>query len=312
MLVSNFFEEIMYLYDDLSMFAKVVECKSFSLAAKLHQVSQPTIKRHIRNLEANLGNDLVQSSVNKITITTFGNEVYAKWKEKEQELQRLLDKLKPDQTQLEGELKVTLPNSLSHYLITPRLPQFLQRYPRLKLILDFNQNEPNLLASDYNVAVSTIYPSQQPLLVRPIFNSRCGLYCSKEYAKAYGLPSDFNQLQSHHQVAYLDLNLDQELNFIIFKHKATQEEIHVNKASSLSLNSIDNIVVLLNSNNYIIGLEEYEYQARFKNSGIIPVLPEFFYQELKYYLVLPSRIKDHKSTIFCNFIKECIEQFPLI
>jgi DNA-binding transcriptional LysR family regulator len=125
----------MISYDEIFTFIKVFETANYTSAAKLLNISQPSIRRYIKNLEQPLGKNLVQSMANHIEITEFGHKIYNGFKDKDHELSTLLESLIEEDQNVAGELKVILPTSLNVNLIMPYLPAFLQKYPQLKLNL---------------------------------------------------------------------------------------------------------------------------------------------------------------------------------
>ncbi len=57
---------------DLLLFARIVECGSFSLAAQRVQLPKSTVSRRISLLEAHLGERLLQRTTRKLVLTEFG------------------------------------------------------------------------------------------------------------------------------------------------------------------------------------------------------------------------------------------------
>ena len=62
--------------DQIMSFCKVVELKSFSLAAEAMLVSQPTISMQIKSLEEELGSELLHREGQKIVLTEDGEKVF--------------------------------------------------------------------------------------------------------------------------------------------------------------------------------------------------------------------------------------------
>ena len=167
----------MVLYDDIFMFIKVFESRSYTITAKSLGISQPSIRRHVQSLERSLGKSLVLSTANKIEISEFGQRIYECFKDRSQELEVLLNDLMKDDPKVAGELKVVLPSALSVRLITPYLPAFLQKYPLLKLKLNYTQNEPDIFGAGIDVAVSVLRPTLLSFIVMTLFVPIYCFYC---------------------------------------------------------------------------------------------------------------------------------------
>lgn len=298
----------MVLYDELFTFVKVVESKSYTLAAQLLGISQPSIRRHIQNLESSLGKDLVYSAVNSIEITEFGNQVYACFKDKGVELENLLSSLLEDNQEIKGTLRVTLPINLAAKLITPYLPEFLQKHPAIKLKLNLKSNAPNLFSTGFDIAVSLVLPTQPSLIVRTLFSTNISLYCTKEYAKKYGIPQSFADIDQRHTISYLDLVDSKNTYPVKFTNNYTGKDILVENNCSIALNNTTNGIILMQTGEFIMGLEDYDFFLN-ANEDLIKVLPEYTLLDNKYYLILPSKFKNSKVQAFCLFLEECIQRY---
>ncbi len=63
-------------FNEMFMFAKVVECGGFLAASKKFGISKSMLSRKISNLEKRLNVRLIQRSTRKIMITDIGKEYY--------------------------------------------------------------------------------------------------------------------------------------------------------------------------------------------------------------------------------------------
>lgn len=261
----------MVLYNELFTFIKVLESNSYSVTAKLLGISQPSIRRQIQSLEESFNRKLVRSTANSIEITEFGNKVY-------------------------------------NYLITPYLPEFLQKYPGLKLKLNLRQTEPNLYNTGFDIAISLSFPTQDSLIVKSLFNTKIRLYATKEYIQKYGAPKDLEDINRSRVISYLDIHDPKEASPISFYNKSTGETVITETNCVVALNNVTNGMILLRTGELIMGLEEYEFFLG-TNQDLIPILPNYEFIKQKHYLITPSKYKSSKVQVFCNFIDECIQRY---
>ncbi len=68
-------------FEQLRYFKAVVSCQSFSDAAKVLKVSQPTVTNQIANLEHSLGAKLVDRSSKELICTEAGAFLFSKTNE---------------------------------------------------------------------------------------------------------------------------------------------------------------------------------------------------------------------------------------
>ncbi len=120
----------------LEVFLKVAELSSFSKAADILNISQPTVSAHIQNLESELGIRLFDRSGRKVLLTPEGKVLvkYAKEiiKKRDEALARVLSKSED----LSGTLKIAASNIPGEYFIPSILIHVKRTMPSVTLNVD--------------------------------------------------------------------------------------------------------------------------------------------------------------------------------
>lgn len=138
------------------VFLAVAENLSFSKAAKELFISQPSVTKHIKELESKLNIALFERKGNKIYLTEAGALCYnhlkaikQSYRELEFDIERLNDSFK-------GSLRIGASSTISQYLIPKVIAAFYKRYPNIKLYL-LNGNsfemEQKLLNNEIDMAL---------------------------------------------------------------------------------------------------------------------------------------------------------------
>jgi DNA-binding transcriptional LysR family regulator len=119
----------------LEIFCKVVELKSFTLAAEALSLSQPTVSEHIRSLEEMAGDTLVERLGRELRLTPAGQMLYRYAQKllhlREEALQALADL----RGELAGRLVIgasTIPGS---YLLPRIVGSFKTTHPTIQITL---------------------------------------------------------------------------------------------------------------------------------------------------------------------------------
>ncbi|MDA9666675.1 LysR family transcriptional regulator [Luminiphilus sp.] len=143
----------MRFLDDMVLFAKIVELKSFTDAAHDLGVSRALVSRRLHALEQRLGVRLLNRTTRKLHLTESGatyfqycQDILSKGLEAEEAIQAI-------KTAPAGFLRVAMPIPLGQDLFGPLLPVFRSRYPEIQLRLDLSDQPPDLVGSGYDIVV---------------------------------------------------------------------------------------------------------------------------------------------------------------
>lgn len=122
-------------FHQLEAFVKVAETKSFSKAADLLFLTQPTISSHILSLERELEVRLFDRKGREVELTPFGRILYKGaikiLKTKDEALFELFKYM----NKIEGELKLFSSSIPAVYFLPTKIKGFLEMYPKLKIIV---------------------------------------------------------------------------------------------------------------------------------------------------------------------------------
>ena len=129
----------------MSEFVRVSESGSFSRAARDMNLSQPSVSRIVSELEARLGVKLLHRTTRRLTLTAAGEGFFERAREILAELDDAEDAARGSDS-LRGTLRVALPVVFGMNEVVPRLPDFLGRYPLLRVELRVSDAYQDLVA----------------------------------------------------------------------------------------------------------------------------------------------------------------------
>jgi DNA-binding transcriptional LysR family regulator len=119
----------------LEIFYWVAELKSFSQAANLLSLRQPTVSAHVHELEEAVGGKLFYRIPGKVSFTPLGQMLADRAKTLLAFKRETVAALEQFQGTLTGELWVGGSNIPGEYLLPQRLGAFVTKYPGIKPIL---------------------------------------------------------------------------------------------------------------------------------------------------------------------------------
>lgn len=116
----------------LEAFARVAEAKSFSEAAKILYLTQPTVSAHVASLEKELGVCLLMRSTKEVSLTEEGEILYdyaTQMLELEQQIRERFGSRKKEG----AVLRIAASTIPSQYLLPEIMVRFRERYPGVRL-----------------------------------------------------------------------------------------------------------------------------------------------------------------------------------
>jgi DNA-binding transcriptional LysR family regulator len=119
----------------LEIFYWVAELRSFSQAAELLSLRQPTVSAHVQELEAMLGGKLLYRIRGRVSLTPLGRLVAERAKNLLAFKRQAVAAVEQFHGTLSGELWVGGSNIPGEYLLPRKLGAFIRKYPEVKPIL---------------------------------------------------------------------------------------------------------------------------------------------------------------------------------
>lgn len=298
----------MYQLDDLLLFARVVENKSFLKTALELDVTQPTVGRKIKQLAEYLGYKLFISEGNHLTVTAFGNTLYRIIKQKI----GYLDELKSSVNQLivstnpeVGHLNLLLPPTSSEIFFTPLIAEFNIRYPNITLHISYEQLIVDFERDEYDIAIVNYKPSGEDQKFIKLFDLSIGLSCTKDYVEKYGLPNSISELKSHRYFSMTKYGKILESIDIVHKRTGVVETFMFN--NRLVITDFRNALKLIKSNEYIGPTHDFLCE---NDPSIVKVFPEYSLGvSNKLYLLKGDYKKNPAIDILTDFIQKELKAF---
>mgnify|MGYP000417369282 CR=1 FL=1 len=304
----------MYSFDDLFLFAQVVEIGSYVHTAKKLKLNETTVGRRIKNLEQSLNVKLINMTTKHFEVTDFGKQIYSVIKNRAVNMEHLvevIDDILKSKLYPKGTITVVLPNVLALELITPKIPYFLEKHPQISLNILYQNKEIDLIKDGIDVAILNHIPKRQSQIIKHIFSSEVKLFCTKKYANKYGVPNKPQDLSLHRVIGYIndDYSIDK---YYPLANTQTGEVIIIPMPKIITTNSTIHNIQLLQTNKVIGPLLcdlELENITKLNKLELINILPEYHISKKDYYLLRhPTANNDLKIQLLCNFLEQCLKK----
>ena len=185
--------------NDLYYFAMVVDHGGFAAAERALGIPKSRLSRRITQLEADLGVRLLQRSTRRFAVTDVGNSVYRHAQTMLAEAQAARDVVDRLSATPRGVVRVSLPVSLAQQQMPMLLPEFLARYPEVRLQLSISNRRVDLINEGFDVAlrVRSRLDDDGSLVMRSFGQIQELLVASPKYLDGMGRPRDPDELAGH-------------------------------------------------------------------------------------------------------------------
>jgi DNA-binding transcriptional LysR family regulator len=146
------------------------------------------VSTHVQRLEKRFGLKLLNRTTRKVALTPAGAEYLGHCRRVFHEIRAAEDMLRRAQEQPEGRLRVDVPGSFGRHILLPALPDFLARYPRIKLELQLNERIVDLVQEEIDLTVRAGTVTDPNLVAQRISGSRWITCASPDYLAKRGRP----------------------------------------------------------------------------------------------------------------------------
>jgi len=180
----------------------VLETGSLSAAGRAMGLTQPTVGRHIDNLETALQLKLFTRSFDGFAPTDAALELkpYALRLPATAAALRRVASSQGDGVR--GTVRLTASEVIGVEVLPPILTALRREHPELVIELVLSNKVDDLLHREADIAVRMVRPAQDALVAKRIGGIELGLHAHKRYLAAHGTPRTMDDLASHTAIGF--------------------------------------------------------------------------------------------------------------
>ncbi|MBW7981778.1 HTH-type transcriptional activator AaeR [Enterobacillus tribolii] len=172
----------------MAVFAKVVECTSFTRAANLLEMSVSSISQTISKLESELNVKLLNRSTRSIGLTEAGRIYYQGCRRMLQEAQEVHEQLYAFNNTPTGTLRIGSSSTMAQNVLANITAEMLKEYPGLTVDLITGIPAPDLIADGLDIVVRVGDLQDSSLFSRRLGSMPMVVCASRGYLAANGTP----------------------------------------------------------------------------------------------------------------------------
>lgn len=178
-------------------FLAVLETGSLSAAARLLDLSQPTVRARVAALEEALGTVLFIRSVHGLMPTLRATAMAAPVRAMAHAAEAMQRAASADSMVPAGRVRLSVSEFVGVEVLRPMLRRLHDRHPDLVVEYELSNSSADLLQQQVDVAVRMHSPQQDALIARKVPPIRLGLFATRDYIARRGHPASRAEILDH-------------------------------------------------------------------------------------------------------------------
>ena len=292
-------------WDKLRIFHAVAEAGSLTRAGDTLSLSQSAVSRQISALEDNLGASLFHRHARGLILTEQGEELFRTAHDIYGKVARAEGILKDNKDKPSGDLRVTASVGIGSTWVTPRVKEFIDIYPDIRLDLILEDRPLDLGMREADIAIRLTRATQPDLIQRPLFIGGYHIYASSKYLDTHGTPTSMADLRNHKVILYGDHT---ELPYKFMNFIETAGEPKGEKITPvLRINSIYGILQAVESGIGIAAMPDYIAHG---NNRVVRILRDIDAPKMETFFVYPEELRNSKRVaVFRDFLLRKVKEW---
>lgn len=295
--------------DDLVVFVRVVDAKSFSAAARQMVSTKSAVSKRVTKLEQTLGTKLLNRTTRKLSLTDVGAAVYAHSAKIVEETLAIESTVAGLQATPTGILRVSTSVAFGNLHLTGLLPEFLKRHPELTVMLGLNDRYVDIAEEGFDVVIRLTSSPGQNMIARRLAPINYVACASPQYLETHEALESPADLQHHNCLTYGYLAPKSAWDFF---HSGEWQSVKIK--GNLVVNSSESLRAAVLQGCGIALLPTFVVGEDLRKGDLRKVLEEYsptgsFGTEL-YAVYLPNRFLAPKVRAFIDYLIEKLNPIP--
>ncbi|HEX5392212.1 MAG TPA: LysR family transcriptional regulator [Rhodocyclaceae bacterium] len=298
--------EILEQLNGMAVFVQVVDTGSFTGAARRLGLDKSAVSKHISRLEARLATRLLHRTTRALSLTETGRLLYDSASQSINALEETRLALSNLNAEPQGTLRVTVSVAYGRLCIAPLIPEFLARYPQLKVRLGLLDRMVDLADEGYDMAIRISSKLADGLVAKRLAPVPYLLCASPAYLVAHSRPRQPADLAKHNCLYYGFGEFTDQWQFNRKGHSAEKASVRV--SSNYVVNSSETIRDALLAGMGVGLLPLYAVKEQLERGELIRLLNSWEaagpFGGAAYAVWLPTRHLPPKVRLFVDFLAE--------
>lgn len=291
--------------DVMRLFARVAETASFSKAAKVEGLTQPTVSKQIAALEERLGAQLLRRTSRGLSLTEAGLDYHESCVRLLAELETAEARIGRTRVSPAGRIRVAVSPGFGRMHIVPRLGVFLARYPDIAVDFEISDRYVNLIEDGIDVAIRIGRLADSGLVARRIGSAEMVTIAAPGYLAEFGEPRTPQDLERHACVTFLFHGAPRAWEF-----KTPAGPFAFMPDGRFRSNEAEHVRAAVLAGLGISHNASWLYSDVLGTPGLKQILADYVPQPYPIHAITPARQMPHKVRVFVDFLADIFAGEP--
>jgi len=279
----------------MMMFARVVECRSFSDAARALGLSKSHVSREIARLEVRLGFKLLHRTTRTMALTELGQAYYPFCTRMLAEMHRADAFVQQLHQHAAGNVRLQAPVTYGCQCVAPALNAFLRRHIHINVDLDLTDRGSEGVEDQADISVAIRARAPQGPHVRLLGEIEWGLYAAPDYL-AQRPPVTHPAMLPRHDL----LMFHGPAHTAALPFRRDKQRLAIEVRSRFRANNSMALLNAAQAGSGIAYLPAYMAQAALARGEITQLLAEWQMDRLQSYLLLKEAQPAAPVSLLCD------------
>ena len=269
------------------------------------KLSQSAVSRQVSALEKDLQTPLFHRHARGLMLTEQGELLFRTVQEVIGKLDATRSRLTDSRERPHGELRITTNLGFGTGWLTPRLKEFLDLYPNVRVRLLLTDDDLDLGMREADVGLRLREPEQPDLIRRRLFTIYYHLYASLDYVNEHGQPQTLEDLSKHRllSLGVVGTNFLDHLNAHLYMGRGVKNA----RVPTFSVNNIPALHRAVSAGLGIATLPDYLVEP---DSSLVQIMAQTVTPELDVYFVYAEEMKNvARVQVFRDFLVEAARKW---
>jgi DNA-binding transcriptional LysR family regulator len=254
----------------MRIFSRVVERKSFTLAAEDLGLPRSTVTDAVKQLEARLGVRLLQRTTRHVSSTLDGEAYH-------QRCIAILDDVEDAEGAFAGAapkglLRVDVHGTLARHYVLPNLPDFIKLYPGIELYMTEGDRFVDLVREGIDCVLRVGEPQGADVVGRRVAMLEEITCASPDYIERYGSPESIDDLQGHVMVGFRSSATG---SLIPLEFLVNGKMLYMQLPTIVSVNAAESFIAVARQGFGLVQVPRYHAQKELDAGTLVQVLSSY-------------------------------------